>query len=346
MSNKRFDIKAKGVIFSLSLLLILSTGWIMFSFFSDNQREQQDLSYQRYFNERYSIFALNVPANLTFAGEAVPMDLQDIHERMDRELLVNTYWHSQSLLNLKRANRWFPVIEPILEKNGIPEDFKYLAVIESGLDNVVSPAGATGFWQLLEVTAKQYGLEVNDEVDERYHVEKSTQAACEYLKKAYAKFGSWTLAAASYNMGITGIQRQMDRQQESNYYDLLLNSETERYVFRILAAKEIIQNPAQYGFHFRPGDLYPPYETVEVKVSTPVENFATFAREHRINYKILKILNPWLRDAFLTNSLLKEYSIKLPAENSALLRRHIPLHPDHLLTDTISAAPYITDTLK
>lgn len=281
--------------------------------------QERDTSYQRYFNENYKIFSLTIPENLDFAGEKLPLEIDDVKERLDRELLVNTYWQSQTLLFFKRSNRWFPVIEPILEKEGVPNDFKYLAVIESGLDNVVSPAGATGYWQIMRETGREFGLEINNEVDERYHVEKSTVAACKYLKQAYKKYGSWTLAAASYNMGMRGLERQMERQKVDDYYDLLLNTETGRYVFRILAIKEILSKPAQYGFHFRPKDLYAPYETYDVVIHTAIHDFAEFAFENHINYKTLKLHNPWLRDSFLTNPRNKEYTLKLPSKNMAEL---------------------------
>ena len=199
----------------------------------------------------YNVYALPLPDNLNFAGEPVPVQNPDIKERMDRELLVNTYWQSNGLLLFKRANKYFPIIEPILKEEGVPEDLKYLAVIESGLTQAVSPARATGFWQILKETGKEYGLEVNDNVDERYHIEKSTRAACKYLKASKERFGSWTLAAAAYNAGNYGVSREMERQNVNGYYDLLLGEETGRYVFRILALKEILSNPGKYGFNFQ-----------------------------------------------------------------------------------------------
>lgn len=260
----------------------------------------------------YNIYALPVPENLDFAGEPVPIENQDVYERMDRELLVNTYWQSNALLLIKRANKYFPVIEPILKEYGVPDDFKYLAVIESGLTQAVSPAKAVGFWQLLEGTARDHKLEVNSNVDERYHVEKSTRAACEYLLKSKERFGSWTMAAAAFNAGNTGVLRQLKRQEVNSYYDLLLGEETGRYVFRILALKEIMENPENYGFHFDQTHLYKNIPTYTVEVDTPVKNFAAFAREHGVNYKILKLHNPWLREAHLNNSSGKLYNIEIP----------------------------------
>ncbi len=261
----------------------------------------------------YNVYALPIPETMDFAGEPVPLDEPDIRERMDRELLVNTYWQSNGLLIFKRANKYFPIIEPLLEKYGLPDDFKYLAVAESGLENNSSPAGAAGFWHFLKSTGREYGLEINDYVDERYNLEKATEVAAEYLKKSKERFGSWTLAAAAYNAGNYGVSKQIDRQKASNnYYDILLNDETSRYVFRILAFKEILSNPEKYGFNFREKDLYQPIPTYTVKVTTPVDDFADFAKQHGINYKILKIHNPWLRDTYLKNASGKEYYIEIP----------------------------------
>lgn len=261
-----------------------------------------------------NVYALDLPENIAFAGEKMPMNDPEVLERMDRELLVNTYWQSNMLLLLKRAHKYFPVIEPILKKNGVPDDFKYLAVIESGLQNVVSPAGATGFWQFMKATGKQYGLEVNDNVDERYHVAMATEAACQYLKDAKERLGSWTMAAAAYNAGQAGVQRQLDRQQVTDYYDLLLGEETGRYVFRILAIKEIMSNPKKYGFQYTENHLYNNIPTNLVPVDTAVSNFADFAQEFNINYKILKVHNPWLRDSYLLNKSHKKYFIAIPQE--------------------------------
>ena len=260
----------------------------------------------------YNIYALDLPENMNFAGEPVPVNDPDIYERLDRELLVNTYWQSNGLLLIKRAHKYFPVIEPILKEHGVPDDFKYLAVIESGLQNVVSPANATGFWQILKETGREYGLEVNDNVDERYHLVKSTEAACKYLNKAKDRFGSWTLAAAAYNAGPAGINKQLERQKTNGYYDLLLGEETGRYVFRILAVKEILSNPEKYGFNFEKDHLYTFVPTYSVEVDTSVSDFADFAKNYGINYKILKIHNPWLREANLNNFSKKKYYIEIP----------------------------------
>lgn len=262
----------------------------------------------------YNVYALPMPEGLNFAGEEVPLQDPDVYERMDRELLVNTYWQSNALLLMKRAHKYFPIIEPILKEYGVPDDFKYLAVIESSLTQAVSPARATGFWQIMEGTGKDYKLEINSNVDERYHIEKSTRVACEYFIKSKQQFGSWTMAAAAYNAGNAGISRQLTRQDVNDYYDLLLGEETGRYVFRILAVKEIMKDPKKYGFNFTKEDLYSPIPTYTVRVNTPVEDFAKFAKDHGINYKILKIHNPWLREAHLNNKSGKVYEIEIPQQ--------------------------------
>ena len=260
----------------------------------------------------YNVYALQMPDNLNFAGEAMPLQNTDIYERMDRELLVNTYWQSNGLLMFKRAKKYFPIIEPILAKHGVPDDFKYLAVIESGLTNAVSPAGARGVWQIMPATGRENGLEVNKNVDERYNLEKSTEVACKYLLEAKEQLGSWTLAAGSYNAGKAGMSRRLKEQEVLGYYDLLLGEETGRYLFRIVALKEILSNPTQYGFNFRDKDLYDNVPTFKVEVDTAVADFSQFAQKFDINYKLLKLHNPWLREPHLKNSSRKLYQIEIP----------------------------------
>jgi hypothetical protein len=263
-------------------------------------------------SEPSKVYALNVSDTYSFAGETVLLNESDLYERMDKELLVNTYWQSNMLLLIKRSSKYFPQIERILEEEGVPEDFKYLAVIESGLENVRSPAGAKGFWQIMRSTGKEMGLEVNSNVDERYNIELSTRVACKYLKKAKAKLGSWTLAAASYNRGISGISRLLKKQQVDSYYDLLLNSETKRYVFRILAVKEILSRPEEYGFFFEEKDLYKAAPVTTIKVDTAITNIASFAKTMGMNYKQMKIYNPWLLQNHLNNKSRKLYEITIP----------------------------------
>lgn len=326
--------------FKIGFLILAALGISgLFSYFTYDG--MSDDSFQILFNEKYNIFALTLPDEVEFAGEPVPVKDPEIFERLDREMLVNTYWQSQTMLFFKRANKYFPEIEPVLKKYGVPEDFKYLALIESGLTNIVSPAGATGFWQIMEGTGKQYGLEINKEVDERYHVAKSTEVACKYLKEAHDEFGSWTLAAASYNMGIAGVRNQLERQQGQSYYDLTLNSETGRYVFRIIAIKDIIENPEKYGFHFRDKDLYQPIPTYQVQVDTTVDNFGKFASSLGINYRILKYHNPWLRYDYLPNKSGKKYSIDIPKKGYYQLspKKHLPAE-----ARTEEEIPPISDT--
>ncbi|HLW20462.1 MAG TPA: lytic transglycosylase domain-containing protein [Cyclobacteriaceae bacterium] len=259
---------------------------------------------------KVNIFEL--PEGLNFAGEPVPMNQPDVMERFEREIYVNAYWHSNTLLLMKRGGKFLPTIEKILAENGIPDDFKYVALIESGLMNVVSPAGARGFWQFMEGTAKERGLEVNKEVDERYHFIKATQAACKYLQNAYARFGNWTSVAASYNMGIAGLTRSKNSQKMTDFYSLLLNEETSRYIFRILAVKEIFENPGKYGFELQTSDLYTMPLMREIVVTNTIDNLADWAIRHNSNYKELKIYNPWLRSTKLTVSKGRSYQLVLP----------------------------------
>lgn len=299
---------------SLLMMLLISAGAVCIQVFTfSTSAGESDLDHQLRFTEGYKIFSLNLPTNLDFCGEHVPMEQLDVRERLDRELLVNTYWQSNSLLAHKRAHRWFPVIEPILKREGVPDDMKYIPLIESGLTNVTSPAGAVGFWQFMKETAVAESLEVNNEVDERYNVVRSTEAACKHLKEAYQRYGSWAMAAATFNLGRGNLERQIGRQNETNYFNLLLPEETSRYVFRILAMKAIITDPERYGFHLRKKDLYAPYKTRSMEVVPPVEDLNVFAARQGTNYKMLKLLNPWLRDVTLTSRTGRSYTILLPA---------------------------------
>ena len=290
------------------LLTILSL-FISATYFKDNLKS----AFKSYGNDNlYRVYALKTPENISFCDEEVPLELLDVRERLDRELLVNTYWQSNMLLLIKRSYRFFPLIEKILKEEDVPQDFKYLAVIESGLENVRSPKGAKGIWQIMSGTAREYGLEVNKNVDERYNLELSTRAACKYLKKAKDKFGSWTLAAAAYNRGIMGISRNLSRQKVENYYDLLLGRETSRYIFRILAVKEIMENANNYGFIFQENDLYKPYEIKKIEIDTAISNITDFSKKMGINYKTMKLHNPWLLENHLNNKSRKKYIFKIP----------------------------------
>ena len=260
-----------------------------------------------------NVHAPPLPDSVNFAGEPLPMNNFDARERFDRELISNCFRHSATFLFFKRANRYFPIIEPILKEQGVPDDLKYLAVAESALANAVSPAGARGFWQFMSGSARERGLEVNSEVDERYHLEKATRAACAYLKEAKAQFGSWMLAAASYNMGKGGLRKNLTQQGNGDYFSLNLNAETARYVFRILAIKEIMQHPKRYGYHLTKKDLYPPLPPHKtVAIQSGVSSWAAFAQKHKTTYRMLKVYNPWLRGSSLTNKSKKTYHINLP----------------------------------
>ncbi len=293
---------------TLFFFFLLFFGIIGYNFKTDSTTET---AIKNGFLNDYRIYALHIPDSLSLVDEMVPVEQKDVRERIDREMLVNTYWQSNALLLIKRKNKYFPTIEPILKKNAVPDDFKYLAVAESGLQNVTSPSGAKGFWQIMRSTAKEYGLEVNKEVDERYHLEKATGVACQYLKKARNKFGSWTLAAASYNAGMTKIAKEIENQKVYNYYDLYLNDETSRYIPRIIMIKHILEHPRDFGFVFNTSDLYTPYDFYEVAVDSSIQNLAEFARKQGVTYKELKLLNPWLRSNKLTNKSKKTYYIKI-----------------------------------
>jgi membrane-bound lytic murein transglycosylase D len=260
------------------------------------------------------IKTFKLPDSVAFAGEKMPLDNFDTRESLEREILISAYRHSSTILIIKRANRYLALIEKILMKYNIPDDFKYLVAAESEYSNMVSPAGATGFWQIMPDTGREEGMEINSVVDERYDVEKSTQFACEYFLKSFEKYGNWTLAAASYNGGRAGVDEQIDIQHQNNYYDLLLSEETARYIFRVVAYKLIITDSERYGFNIGKDDLYPELRFYEVKVDTAITNFSDFAGKFGTNYKMLKFLNPWLRKPYLTPRPNKEYLIKIPVE--------------------------------
>ena len=301
-----------------AIILIGVTAAISFSIAQNT--EEQDSSYFETLNpdvlhfEQMSqyIHDVELPKTMDFCGEPVPLDRFYVRESLERELLVNTYRHASTLLLMKRTSRWLPVIEPIMKKNNLPSDFKYLAMIESDLTNAVSPSKAVGFWQFLEGTGKQYNLEIYKEVDMRYNQEKETQAACDFLKDLYRRFKSWTLAAAAYNCGGGRISKTIEEQQVTSYYDMLLPNETERYIYRILAFKLIMENPEKYGFHISDEGWYQPLEYKTITVTETIENLAQFAIDQGTNLKMLKYYNPWLRSDKLTISEGNSYVIKLP----------------------------------
>ena len=261
-----------------------------------------------------TVRSVNLDKDFDFCGEKLPMDNWDVRQRLDAELLRNVYFHSQTILAVKRANAIFPIIEPILKEEGAPNDLKYLAVAESALSNAVSPSGARGVWQFMKDAAAGYDLEVNSEVDERYHLEKATRAACKYMKKEKARLGSWMLAAAAYNGGPGRIAEEMEKQRANSFFELnLAADETMRYPFRIVAIKEVMENPGLYEYEIEKEHLYPPLtEFKTVEVSDPVANWGDFAVQNGTNYRMLKLYNPWLVDSKLTNKAGKTYKIKLP----------------------------------
>jgi hypothetical protein len=255
-----------------------------------------------------------IPKTISLFGEKLSLEDEDIRERLDREIMANAYFHSQTILNMKRAARFFPIIEPILKEQNLPNDFKYLPIIESNLANVTSPAGAKGYWQFMPETGREYNLIIDDEVDERYNLIKATNAACRYLKNAKDSVGTWMLATAAYNRGIGGIKSDMKWQEATHYFDMDMNGETSRYLLRFIAIKLIMENPEKYGFDMKKIELYKPFQTESVTVSAPIDNLALWAKDKGINYKILVKLNPWILGNKLTKNL-NSFTLLLPAKN-------------------------------
>ena len=312
---------------SIAAIVLASLAIIGEAFIFATKKEDSDALLQHAIMTNYHVYAPPIPDSLSFAGERVPLESYHVREALDNELVVNMYRQSATVLYFKRAGRFFPVIEPILKKNGIPGDFKYLCVIESGLTNATSPAKAQGFWQFIKSTGTSYGLEINDETDMRNDLVASTEAACRYLKNLYNRFGSWTAAAAAYNCGEGGLNRRMDLQGTHSYYDLLLNPETSRYVYRILAMKVIMQNPQRYGYHLRHCDLYTPLPTRTLTTADKNIDLYQLARQNNTTYRTLRTLNPWLLSDHLTNKAGKSYSLLLPAEKGT--PRQTPSHGRH-----------------
>ena len=293
-------------------------------FFAYQNIHSQELAIKTDYGKKITVEVVNpeLPSKMTFAGQNIDFDRVDMYERLDRELTAMTYSHGTTLLLIKRANKYFPTLAPILKKYGVPQDLLYLACVESTLDQLAySPAKAAGFWQFIPATAKEYGLEVNDYVDERYNIEKATAAACRYLKKAYAKYGNWESVASSYNAGLARINRELDSQSQSSSFDLYLNRETSRYMFRIMATKLILENPSDYGFILRSSQLYYPIETKDITVNSAIEDLPQWAAENGTTYQWLKELNPWLRSKTLPNKSGKTYIIKIPKNSTTLSRK-------------------------
>jgi|GEM_PF-5604 len=269
------------------------------------------------FWSRYSVHAVPIPDDMEFAGEKVPLEDLEVRERVDRELLVNTYFQSATVLSMKRAARWFPVIEPILKQYGVPDDFKYLAVIESGLANVVSPSQAAGFWQFIGSTGKAYGLKIEEGIDERYDPIRSTHAACRFLLDAKQEFGTWAMAAAAYNMGTNGLRKQVQQQGLNQYYELWLNQETSRYMPRLIATKYIFEHPRSYGYRLSAAQKYGPLSNRTIKIDTAVKDVAAWARSMGHSYKLLRAHNPWIRSFSLpAPSAGQPYIVRIPEAGS------------------------------
>jgi membrane-bound lytic murein transglycosylase D len=276
-------------------------------------------------NPETNVILRDIPESIDFAGESISLDDPDLAERYDREVILNTHFHSNTILLLKKSHRWFPLIEPVLQKYRVPDDFKYLTLVEGALNNDVSPRGAVGFWQLLPSTARELGLEVNSEVDERYSPIRSTEAACKYILRAKEKFGTWTNAAASYNVGMRGLARSMKSQKMESYYDLLLNEETSRYIFRIIALKKIFENPARYGFQIDESQLYQIEPVDSVVITSSIRDLTEFAFSKGINYKVLKRHNPWLRKNTLTVRKNNSYVVVIPRNHPNTIQANISI---------------------
>jgi membrane-bound lytic murein transglycosylase D len=309
--------KNNKVVVLSSIAIVLSVVAIISQIFVfASSRQTKDEEYTEILRENFHNFAVPMPKSVTFCGEKVPLDNTFVREALDRELSLISYQHASTFLILKRAYRYFPQIEKALRGQNAPEDLKYLAVAESSLNNAVSPAKAEGFWQFVPQTAKQFGLTVNSEYDERYDVDKSAVAACKYLKGAYSRLGSWTLACASYNCGETGLRNRMNEQKVSNYWDLALNSETARYVYRIIAYKIILQNPQAYGYYLRYVDCHQPLEYDTISVDTTINDFYAFAKQIGTEYKYFRKANPQLQAKKLTNKEGKRYTLRIVSQKS------------------------------
>jgi len=306
--------------------------------FAAAEIKNHDKEYFALFGRHMKVFSPEIPVSANFAGEAVPLEVIYVKEAFDREIMAGTFMQSSTIMMFKRACRWFPVIEPILKKNGIPDDFKFLVLAESNLVNVVSPAGAEGYWQFIKTSGVRYGLEINEFVDERYNMEKATQAACNYFRDAYKNLNNWTLVAASYNRGIDGIGKALVKQKVNNYFDLYLNDETSRYVFRIIALKEIYNHPVRYGFYLRVRDFYPQINCRMVVIDSSINNLLVFAKRLSVNYRILREFNPWIRNYSLPNKSRKIFVFQIPKEGA--------LNAEQVLKKVLPSEVFFHDTLK
>lgn len=324
---------SRSLRFILFVTLSLSVGVALSFLFMKarpyDESVNDDVLYKEMLRNHYQIYAPSIPEELSFLGVDVPLDNYLVREALDKELMTNMYLHGSTFQILKRSTRYFPIIEPILKSQGLPDDLKYLCVAESSLNQALSGTGAAGFWQFMKPTAIEYGLEVNNEVDERYHIEKSTYAACQYLKDRYARLNNdWILTCASYNLGENGLRRRMENQKIHSYWNLQLPTETSRYVFRIIALKLIMEQPEDYGFRLRDKDCYPPLLTRKITIDSSISNVYDFARSLNVSYKVLRSYNPWLRGEKLTNTTNKTYTFQLPEENG-LSWKYLRKHQEH-----------------
>lgn len=321
--------------------------WIFIVFLIKCIAFKPNLNSLDYVNSNFNVLGLNIPTNLDFSGERVPQNDYEIKESLEKEFFTNKSWKNSSLALFNKAQKWFPLIEPILKKEGVPDDFKYVAIIESHLSNVVSPMGASGFWQLMPATAQNYGLEVTNEIDERLDIEKATYVACKHFKDAYAYFKNWTLSAAAYNVGIGGIQNALKKQNTDNYYDLLLNKETGSFIYRILAYKTLLSNPTHFGVKnkLKKSSAFPAFKIIEVDSS--ITNLNAFAKYINTNLIVLKTFNPWLIGEQLNNPAKKIYQFKIPKNKNIDLSIYFnDVFPQEISSDTILTKPTVTDSIK
>ncbi len=320
---------------SIIAIILASVAIAGEAFIFATHKDRSEEVHQQAIRADYRVYAPSIPDSLTLCGERVPLDIYYVREGLDRELVSNMYYQSNTLFNIKRAVRYFPVIERILKEERVPEDMKYLCVIESGLQCVTSPAGAQGWWQFMKTTGQKYGLEVNDDVDMRNHLEQSTHAACRYLKDLRQQFGSWTAAAAAYNCGENGLARRFTNQKQKSYYDLYLNRETSRYVYRILALKLIMQHPQDYGYYVRRCDAYPVLPTEEVELSGQNVDIVQFAIDNGTSYKMLRTLNPWIATDTFKNKAGKTYKVQIPTKNGTVYNHIVKGRHDATLIESI-----------
>lgn len=316
-------------------IVLASLALVGEAFIFATRKEESEELHTRAIRAGYHVYAPSIPDTLSFCGERVPLELYYVREGLDRELVSNMYYQSSTLFNIKRATRHFPTIERILREEGVPEEMKYLCVIESGLQCVTSPAGAGGYWQFMKTTGQKYGLEISDEIDMRNHLERSTHAACRYLKDLKARFGNWTSAAAAYNCGENGLGRRLDGQRQTSYYELLLNQETQRYVYRILALKLIMQHPQDYGYHVRRCDTYPELAYEEVPLTGQNVDLVQFAADHGTTYKVLRTMNPWLTSATLKNKAARSYTVRIPTKKGTEYKTLTHGHHDTTLIEKL-----------